>query len=204
MILNFFFSGKFRFHWQLFNFLSVEQLFLSKSERKTFKKCLNSLIFSGWNRSKLRFFTISCVFSAKIQEECHFYSFYSNFKVIPLLWDYKSVFWRISQHFSSNFSVKIQYSTWIFLGKWILSLISLIRLIAAVIWRSVLFIDFLWAFAKLLSLSEPPKPTAIVVLKSPPLSSGFSGAPTRDGSFPLRSLENERHSVPTSTRLKNS
>ncbi|ETN85114.1 hypothetical protein NECAME_06580 [Necator americanus] len=55
----------------------------------------------------------------------------------------------------------------------------------------------------LVSLSLAPNPTAILVDRSPPLSSGFSGAPTREGSVPLRSFEKERHSVPTSTSLNN-
>lgn len=53
----------------------------------------------------------------------------------------------------------------------------------------------------LLSESLAPNPIAILVDRSEPDRRGFSGAPTRDGSLPERSFENERHSVPTSTRL---
>ncbi|KAF4517208.1 hypothetical protein B566_EDAN005262 [Ephemera danica] len=47
-----------------------------------------------------------------------------------------------------------------------------------------------------------PLPGPITVDKSDPLRSGFSGPPTRDGSTPDFSLENVRHSEPTSITLK--
>lgn len=47
-----------------------------------------------------------------------------------------------------------------------------------------------------------PVPGPIIVDKSPPLRSGFSGPPTRDGSTPAFSLLNVLHSEPTSITLK--
>lgn len=52
------------------------------------------------------------------------------------------------------------------------------------------------------SNDESPRPGPIIVDKSDPLRSGFSGPPTRDGSTPLFSLLNVRHSDPTSITLK--
>ena len=54
----------------------------------------------------------------------------------------------------------------------------------------------------LCAFSEAPYPTVMVVDKSFPENNALSGAPTRDGSIPDLSSENDRHSVPTSTRLK--
>lgn len=65
--------------------------------------------------------------------------------------------------------------------------------------------EYLWYYLRIWSDILPkesneaaPVPGPIIVDKSPPLSNGFSGPPTRDGSTPDFSLLNVRHSEPTS------
>lgn len=108
----------------------------------------------------------------------------------------------------------------IVLGKFIRSAIVEISLNAAIKARSeLLIVRRFWYFAaemrercycvrlggEMLRDSLPkasneagPVPGPIIVDRSPPLSNGFSGPPTRDGSTPDFSLLNVRHSDPTS------
>lgn len=86
------------------------------------------------------------------------------------------------------------------LGKLMRSAIEDISLKADMRERSeLLMVRLFWYLgAPKASKDADPVPGPIMVDKSPPLSSGFSGPPTRLGSTPLFSLLKVRHSEPTS------
>lgn len=66
----------------------------------------------------------------------------------------------------------------------------------------ILTVRLFWYFeAPKASKEAAPVPGPIMVDKSEPLRSGFSGPPTRDGSTPAFSLLNVLHSEPTSITL---
>lgn len=66
----------------------------------------------------------------------------------------------------------------------------------------LMFLLFWYFDTPKLSKEASPRPGPMIVERSPPDRSGFSGPPTRDGSTPDFSLLKVRHSEPTSITLK--